>query len=248
MNECIEKAPKAVIRHFVIGTNSRVARQSEPRCHSPPRNRHPLSFLACRSFASALIVTFYSSFTARVSIVYSVLLRPATAALFNTNEGPSSPELFSTMANPTHRGRIIPIVTMSRQNSPACPPSEAQPAKPVKKPRQSPSEHSSSSRTTRSRTAQTNSLELSSLSERGLYALPTEGDGKFLPLSAFCPHWFLQLGWYHHILCRTVFLTSELQETASTMPYPINCTATLPMPMQSVRVLQTTLLQTKTIS
>lgn len=46
------------------------------------------------------------------------------------------------------------------------------------------SKRTRSSRSTRSQTAETESLELASLNERGLYALPTEGDGTFFAIGS----------------------------------------------------------------
>lgn len=172
------------------------------------RDRHPLIFSRVDRISSSFSPLLFLSGDCVHSLALCSFLPPSSVLPLNTNEGPSSPRPLSIMANPIHRGRIIPIV-MSRQNSPTSPPNEAQPAIPQKQPRQSPPAQSTSSRITRSRTAQTTCLELSSLNERGLYALPTEGDGMFMPLTFYHPCWRVQLRCYRRLLYRTCFLTIE---------------------------------------
>lgn len=81
------------------------------------------------------------------------------------------------MPTSTLSGKPIPVTMPRQKRSSATPVSEPELSRAKK--RRHVSNHTRSSRTARSQTAETESLELPSLNERGLYALPTEGDGMF---------------------------------------------------------------------
>ena len=76
---------------------------------------------------------------------------------------------------------------MPGQSRPTSQPDEVKHVEPQNQTRLSPPDQSSL-RITRSQSAQTKCLELASLRERDLYALPTEGDGEFPAIEPLLLH------------------------------------------------------------
>lgn len=115
-------------------------------------------------------------------------------ALFVTllDEGPSWGRDFSTMADVPRGARIVPIIaphhdshfeeSSVNDHNPENPPSE----------QSSQEDRPANSRTTRGK-VETECLELASLTQLGLYALPTEGDGNDSPTSRLhsCLAWIM---------------------------------------------------------